>query len=61
MWLPIFRIWQIQCRGDADSAPSVLRILQENLTSFGVVVFGYLDNWSYPVCESFELFKMDTR
>ncbi len=34
--------------------------LQEDRSSFGVAVFGYLDNWSYPVCESFELFKMDT-
>ena len=35
--------------------------LQENRAGFGVAVLGYLDNWGYPDCESFELFKMDTR
>ena len=43
---------RFSCRG---------RPLQESRAGFGVAVFGYLDNWSYPDCESFELFKMDTR
>jgi len=34
--------------------------LQENSASFGVAVFGDLDNWSYPDCESFESSQMDT-
>ena len=35
--------------------------LQKNRASFGVAVFGYLDNLNYLDYESFELFKMDTR
>ena len=35
--------------------------LQKNRASFGVAVFGYLDNWGYPDCESLKLFKMNTR